>query len=215
MAKGGGRNRAADVPTGFLNNSTHQRIAASPPVSCLKRTVSTLVVGSSASHKPRNEWRAWTAENAAATHKITHHHPRPTFYPQAPSTKSTVQAPSRGSSRKIEHPNYGHAQNHSPSFQQYYSPTDGHFPRSPLPDNGLRERQQTSTKMLTISPCVQNHSPDTGKLLTVKKDFHSPSANKSSHLKHKSAHLRDAKRLFLRSLLILCSSSVGFRFQKN
>jgi hypothetical protein len=74
-------------------------------------------------------------------------------------------------------------------LQQNDSPISSYFPRRAPPAKALRDGTQHSTKILTVIPRPQNQSPAAGKLLTLAKDFCSPSTYKSPHLKHKIAHL--------------------------
>jgi len=100
-------------------------------------------------------------------------------------------------------------------LQQNDSPISSDFRRRTPPGKAFRNPMQHSTKMLTVNPRPQNHSPSAGKLLTLAMDFSSLSVHKSPHLKHKITHLHGAIPLFSRVFAFPCCWFVGFCFSKD
>lgn len=184
----GGGIGPADVPTGFFNNCTHQRIAASPPGDTPAPSELHPVSSPAASLlTAQNERRTWTAEKAAPTHKITHHHPHPTSYPQAPSTKEHCSGALARIEPKNRAPKLRPRTKSLTSFNNTTHPLTVIFPEVPLPDKGLQEGNDLQQK---CSPSLHAYKITHPTLVNF-----SPSQRISTHLRSTKALTSSTKVL--------------------
>lgn len=149
---------------------------------------------------------------AAHNVSVTHHQPAIALSTDALAANGRPAGLGADHADKSSTLSYAVPQKHSPSANKTTHPLRAVLGGEPPPGGGLRDGKQHSTKMLTVTPRPQYHSPGAGKLLTLAKDFYSPSAYKSPHFRHKTAHLQGTNPLFLHGLQFLCCWFVGFRF---